>query len=135
MGGLRLLSFLIVLPFCVFSQAWLSPKGEGTVSILYQYGFDRYHTFSNGEMADRGHVFLQALMMDVDYSVTQRLAVRVAVPYIQGKYKGANPHLLIRDRLDTAVELDNGTYHGGVQDLRFDVRYNLSQRGLMLTPF
>jgi len=48
MHTVKLLSLLIALPIGLFSQAWLSPKGEGAVSVLYQYSFDRYHTFSDG---------------------------------------------------------------------------------------
>jgi hypothetical protein len=33
------------------------------------------------------------------------------------------------------VAIDDGRYHGGLQDFRFDVRYNVSRRNLMVTPF
>jgi hypothetical protein len=130
-----LLPSLVAFPMCLFSQAWLSPKGEGTVSVLYQYGFDRYHSFSDGRTKDRGHTSLQGLVLDTDFSLTDRLAVRVALPYISGKYVGANPHLLIRGRPETIVKIDDGTYHGTLQDFRFDVRYNVSRSALRLTPF
>jgi hypothetical protein len=129
------LAVLTALPYPLLSQAWLSAKDQGTVSLLYQYGFDRYHAMSQGEAVDRGHMRLQALMLDVDYSLTDRLAVRVAAPFIEGTYHGAEPHLLVRGQKDTAVALDNGRYHGGLQDLRFDVRYNVSRNRLMVTPF
>jgi hypothetical protein len=139
MSRLKLLAGLSVLlpifPGCLHSQAWLSPKDEGTVSFLYQYGFDRYHVMSQGEVVDKGHTTLQAMMLDVDYSFTDRLAVRVGLPFIDGVYHGTAPHLLVRGEPQTAVELDNGKYHGTLQDLRFDIRYNVSQRNLMVTPF
>jgi len=105
------------------------------VSLLYQYGFDRYHAMSQGEAVDRGHTSLQALMLDVDYSVTDRLAVRIALPFIEGKYTGTSPHLLVRGQPGTVVAIDDGRYHSGLQDFRFDVRYNVSRRNLMVTPF
>ena len=135
MHKLRRLPLLFAFSSPVFAQAWLSPKGEGTVSLLYQYGFDRYHALSGGEAVDRGRIFMQALMADVDYSLTGRLAVRVAVPFIQGRYSGSDGHWLIRGRPETAVKLDNGSYHGGLQDIRLDVRYNASRKHLMVTPF
>ena len=135
MRTLKLLSLLIALPICLFSQAWLSPKGEGTVSLLYQYGFDRLHVFSDGRTKDRGHTSLQGLVLDTDFSLTDRLAVRVSLPFIDGKYVGAFPHFLVRGQPETAVALDDGAYHGSVQDFRFDVRYNLSRRALKVTPF
>jgi hypothetical protein len=119
----------------IHGQAWVNPKDEGTVSFLYQYGFDRYHVFSQGEKLDKGHTTLQALMLDVDYSLTDRLAVRIALPFIEGRYDGTAPHLLVRGEPSTAVALDNGNYHGGLQDFRFELRYNLSRKALMVTPF
>jgi hypothetical protein len=130
-----LFSLFVIFPCSLRSQAWLSPKGQGTVSLLYQYGFDRYHAMSRGEAVDRGHIFMQALLLDVDYSLTDRLAVRFALPTIMGRYEGLEPHVLVRNQPQTQVALDNGRYHGGIQDFRLDVRYNLSQKKLMVTPF
>jgi hypothetical protein len=135
----KLLVSLFVLyvsvPSSVHAQAWLNASGQGTVSLLYQYGFDRYHVMSQGEAVDRGHTSLQALMLDVDYSLTDRLAVRLGLPFIAGKYSGREPHLAVRGQPNTAVTLDDGRYHGGLQDVRFDVRYNVSRRKFMVTPF
>src|ERR1051326_4531370 len=106
----RPLSFLAIVlsvPCLLHSQAWLSPGGQGTVSTLYQYGFDRYHVFSQGEALDRGHTTLQSMMLDVDYSLTDRLAIRLGVPFIEGRYDGDAPHLLVRGQPNTIVALDN----------------------------
>lgn len=135
MHALKTIALCASLPSCLCAQAWLSPDGQGTVSLLYQYGFDRYHAFSHGETQDRGHMYSQALLLDVDYSFTDRLAVRMSLPFIEGKYDGTNPHTLVRGQPSTAVAIDDGSYHGGFQDFRFDVRYNVSRRKVMLTPF
>src|ERR1051326_8712223 len=131
----KLLCFLISLPGCLLSQAWLSPKGEGIVSAIYQYGFDRLHVFSDGRTKDRGHVFLNSLFLDTDFSFTDKIAVRVSLPYISGKYVGRNGHTTVRGRPETAVALDNGSVHGSLQDFRFDVRYSLNQGPLKVAPF
>jgi hypothetical protein len=131
----KLLWFLISLPVSLLSQAWLSPKGEGTASVLYQYGFDRLHVYADGRTKDRGHIFLSGVILDTDFSLTDKLAVRVSLPYISGKYVGRNGHTLVRGRPETAVALDNGSFHGSLQDFRFDVRYSLSQRALKVVPF
>src|SRR3954453_7721601 len=91
---------IAAIPYPLLSQAWVSPRDQGTVSMLYQYGFDRYHALSQGENVDRGHMTLQAVMLDVDYSLTERLAVRVAAPFIEGRYAGKEPHVLIRGQKD-----------------------------------
>ena len=130
-----LLAVLAGVPSLMHAQAWVNPQDQGTVTLLYQYGFDRYHAMSRGEPVDRGHTSLQAVMLDVDYSLTDQLAIRVSLPFIEGKYIGTQPHLLVRGQPQTAVELDDGNYHGGLQDFRFDVRYNVSRKKLMVTPF
>ena len=135
MRTFKLLCLVISLPSCLLSQAWLSPKGEGTVSVLYQYGFDRLHYFSNGRTKDRGHVFLDSVLLDTDFSITDKLAVNVSLPYVSGKYLGSSPHDVVRGNPETEVALDNGNFHGALQDFRFDVRYRLSQRVLNVAPF
>jgi hypothetical protein len=52
--------------------------------------------------------------------------VRFAVPYIAGRYYGAKPHQLPED---------DGTYHSTFQDFTADIRYNLTKRHVVLTPF
>jgi hypothetical protein len=135
MGMLKLVSCLIGLPLCVFPQAWLSPKGEGSASVLYQYGIERLHAFADGRTKDRGHTFLSGVVVDVDFSVTDKLAVRLSLPYISGKYVGVNGHTLVRGRPETAVALDNGSFHGSLQDFRFDLRYSISPGALKVVPF
>jgi hypothetical protein len=66
------------------------------------------------------------LTLDVDYSLSDKLAVRVAAPYIAGKYSGTKPHQLPED---------DGTYHATVQDFTTDIRYNLTKRRVVVTPF
>ncbi len=110
----------------LLAQAWLFPKGEGTVTLSYQHSYLALHVYSKGETSDKGPIHLNSVLMDVDYSLTGKLAVRVGLPYIAGKYEGPSPHQL---------PIDDGTYHGTLQDFRTDVRYTLSRRPLMLTPF
>jgi hypothetical protein len=66
------------------------------------------------------------LTLDVDYSLTDRFALRVALPYIAAKYNGAFPH---------SLPIDSGAYHPTFQDFTVDLRYNLLRRPVVLTPF
>ena len=135
MRAVRLLTIPLALPLSLLAQAWLSPQGDGTVSILYQYNIDRLHTFSDGRTKDRGHTYFQAVVLNTDFSITDRLAVSVGLPYIAGKYVGPFPHLLVRGKPSTAIAVDNGDYQGGFQDFRLNVRYALTQHDLKITPF
>ena len=135
MRAVRVLSLVLAIPLSSLAQAWLSPKGDGVVTLLYQNNIDRLHSFGDGRTKDRGHTYLDAMYVNTDFSLTDRLAVSVNLPFIAGKYVGPFPHLLVRGEPSTAVALDDGTYHGGLQDFRFNVRYALSQRDLKIAPF
>ena len=135
MRDARVLSLLLAISVSSLGQAWLSPKGDGVVTLLYQYDIERLHSFSDGRTKDRGHVYLDGVIANTDFSLTDKLAVSVSLPFIASKYVGPFPHLLVRGEPNTAVALDNGDYHGGFQDFRFNVRYALSQRDLKIAPF
>ncbi len=124
--GSRLLCAFLAIPSLLPGQAWLSPKGEGTVSLSYQNQFVADHVFENGDAHDIGHILSHAITLDVDYALTDNLAVRVALPFIEGKYYGPAPHQLSRD---------NGTYQATFQDFSTDVRYRLTKRSIAVTPF
>ena len=135
MRAARVLSLLLAISLSSLAQAWLSPKGDGVVTVLYQYDIERLHSFSDGRTKDRGHTYLDAVFVNTDLSLTDKIAVSVSMPFIAGKYVGPFPHLLVRGDPSTAVALDDGNYHGGIQDFRFNVRYALSQRDLKIAPF
>lgn len=124
--SLALLFSCLTIPACLSAQAWLSPKGEGTVSLSYQNIFVRDHVFSKGDAVDIGHILSHYVSADIDYSLTPRLAVTVSIPYVASKYYGPKPHQL---------PIDNGTYHPAFQDFSVDLRYNVSSRPVVLTPF
>ncbi len=135
MRAMKQLLVLLCCPLPALAQAWQSPQGDGTVTVLYQNDIERLHSFDDGRTRDRGHTYLDAVLLDTDYSITDSLAVRVGLPFIEGKYVGSNPHLLVRGEPDTAVSIDSGQYHGGFQEFRFNVRYSLSRRALKIAPF
>jgi hypothetical protein len=135
MRAVRVLSLLFAISLSLRAQAWLSPKGDGVVTLFYQNDIERLHSFSDGRTKDRGHTYLDAVFVNTDLSLTDKLAVSVSMPFIAGKYVGPFPHMLVRGDPSTAVALDDGTYHGGFQDFRFNVRYALSQRALKIAPF
>src|SRR5581483_488555 len=52
----RLLCAVLAMTSLVSAQAWLSPKGEGTVSLSYQNMFVSDHVYENGDAHDIGHI-------------------------------------------------------------------------------
>jgi hypothetical protein len=120
--------FLSVLLFPVFAaaQAWVPEKGEGTETLTLQDNFVRNHLGSGGEKLDVGHIRSFILLQDIDFGITNKLAVDVSIPFVLSKYSGPRPHQL---------PVDGGNYHGNFQDVRINVRYNLRARPLSITPF
>ena len=76
------------------AQAWLPPKGEGAVSVLYQNLFTREHFLAGGGRIDRGHIQSNNLLFDVTYGLTDKMALTLAAPFIRTQYLGhvSAPH-------------------------------------------
>jgi hypothetical protein len=114
------------------AQAWLPAQGEGTVSVLFSDVFAKYHYLPTTPQ-DFGHIRTETVLLDVTYGLTDKVAITVGIPWVASRYSGAYPHPLAD--LTGVTPLDDGTYHQTFQDFRFDVRYNITRRGLVLTPF
>lgn len=134
MKSLKLVVAGMVLPAVCACQAFLSPQGEGSFSVLYQYSIDRLHAFSDGRTKDNGHMYWHTVIVDTDYSLTGRWALRASLPFLDGKYVGYSPHQVIRGNPSTSVKLDDGNYHGTVTDLRIDLRYAATTGKLKIVP-
>jgi len=121
------------------AQAWLPPRGEGTVSILFSDVLVNTHFFGT-QPFDGGRIRSESVLVDATYGVTDRFAFSVALPFVASEYTGNNssPYAIPHPQpLYPGVNpLDNGSYHTVVQDFRFGARYTLvKKRGFALTPF
>lgn len=123
-------AFTLFAPATLHAQAWVPPQGEGSVSVLYQHLYIRDHLFSGGLRRDVGHIRAQSLTADFDYGLTDRLSLRTTLPFVAARYRGPSPH-----RHADGETLDDGTYHAGFQDLRFNLRYSLIDFPVAVTPF
>ena len=121
---LTLASF--VFPASLYPQASTPPKGEGNISLTFEDMFVRDHFLSSGNRVDIGHIRTVALVQSIDYGITDRLGASLSLPVIASKYYGPDPH---------QIPVDDGNYHGGTQDFRIGVQYNVRQRPVILTPF
>ena len=142
------LAFLqLALPAGADAQsAWLPFKGEASVSLTFQSLDYRGHfvpdgTKQEGVLPSRA----QISVVELEYALTDRLALNASLPYIASKYTGSlqDPiYLEIHDRYDeyrrinpaAAPSLDTGDYNATFQDFVFLVRYNVLERGLTVTP-
>lgn len=139
---------IILFPIYGSAQATVEPKGSGSITLSYQYSFVDQHLFGTGEnyntvngvkTSDLGTLSSHAIYADFAYSITDKVAFSVSLPFITRKYNapdhplapGFGPHKLA----DGSIPLDDGNYHGSFQDFGFRVRYSLWTRPLYITPF
>jgi hypothetical protein len=135
-GAAVALSCLLGFATPAFAQISLPPKGEGSVTVVVQQGSIIYHLIPDHEF-DRGSIRWNTVFVDFTYGLGKKVALTVTLPYVRSVYRGTNPHCQVDQTPcpDTAVGLDDGSYHGVVQDIRATVLYALKSRGTAITPF
>jgi hypothetical protein len=121
------------------AQAFVPPKGEGSVSILFQDVAVKNHYYGTTPV-DNGRIQTDIALFDVTYGLTDKVAVSVGIPWVATKYTGTAGHPLVDDSGSKPVfyglnPLDDGSYHQTWQDLRFNLRYNVTRKNFWLTPF
>jgi hypothetical protein len=116
------------------AQPWVPPRGEGTVSISYQNYYTLGHYDLQGRPNTNGATHSKAVALDLDYGVTDRIALVVGVPFISSKYTGP-PSYIVAGIPTTPGPLDDGTYHGALQDFRVEVRRMFTAGVAALTPY
>lgn len=128
-------------------SAWTPAEGEASISLTFQNLEFGGHFDGNGERIE-GAVPSRAYLgiFQVDYAITDRLALTARLPYVASKFTGDHQEpvtTLLRERYeefrrtnpDAAVRnLDTGEYYATLQDFTFALRYNLLDRGLTVTP-
>ncbi len=112
-------------------QAWLPPKGEASLSLGFSHTFATEHVDYQGNPAAPGDKIWNNVVSDLSYGVTDRLAVRLTLPYVISKYDGAYPHPLVPGR----TNLDDGAWHDTFQDFRGEVRFRATHGSIVVTPF
>ncbi len=124
---LGVMALQLALPVSAFSQAWVPPKGEGSVSLTYQKVDVRDHFDADGDEEDRGRIHTHNLVMALEYGLTDKLALDVDLPYVASRYygPGLRPH----------GPTDDGSYHPTFSDAHLSVRYNVVRKPLVVTPF
>lgn len=116
------------------AQAWIPATGEGTVSLTYQNYDVAGHYDARGRKNNNGGTQSQVAVAEVDYGITDTIAVTVNLPFISSKYTG--PPVYFVGGVETHPgPLDDGTYHGAFQDLRVEVRRLFWAGPIPVAPF
>ncbi len=129
---------VLAAPVLLSAQAWLPPKGDGSVSFGVQTISFAGHFDTNGNKLPLGSSRATNLLLGMSYSFTDRFTADLSLPYVITKYTG-DPALL---QFFEPTALDDGTSHSAFQDFHLDLHYNILKnsrhRGLQdlsLTPF
>ena len=117
------LSSLVAAP--ALGQAWTPEKGQGSLFLNYQYMDIGDHLTSLGG-ADFGEITSQTANLNVEYGFLDKLALSGNIYYIASKYEG---------EFAEDPQLDDGSYHGSLQDGSATLRYNAVSGRMSLTPF
>ena len=112
------------------AQAWPSPKGEGTVTASCQGVVADGHFVDDGSKAPGYRTQAANLVVEATFGITDRLSFDATMPWVNVKYLGPEEPLNLPDNV-----LDDGTFHGAISDLRFELRYNVIDRHVSVTPF
>ena len=122
------------------AQAWVSDVGDGTFALSTQYTRVMKHLFSvdvgglvdptsgyllgPGNQAYYGDIVTLSNTVSGEYVPLKNLAVSGDATYITSRYKGRSPE----------SPLDDGYYHGDLQDMSFGARYMMRSHSLVCTP-
>lgn len=125
----------------VLAQAWTPMKGHGVVTLGGQYTSVAKHLFSvdvtgvvdpatgyvggPGNQFNYGDIASRSALLSADYSPLSRLALSAQAVAVTSRYRGLSPE----------AGIDDGKFHGDLQDLTVGARYRLPVNQLALTPF
>jgi hypothetical protein len=142
------LGLSIMFPARVNAQsAWVPVDGEISVSLIFQNlnfagHFDFRGTKNENVVPSRAYLGI----FQVEYALTDRLAVTARLPYIASKFTGREDERVatfLRDQYEefrrtnpevASSSLDTGRFYATFQDFNFTFRYNLLDAGLVVTP-
>ncbi len=119
-----------------YSQAWVPPKGNGALAFNYQVIQVDNHFDSQGKQDPLGgKIATNSVIADFSYSFTDKLAISVGLPFVTTKYDGQKPHQIPNGDGTFSIPLDDGKHHSTFQDFSIQVRYNVVNAPLQITPF
>jgi hypothetical protein len=128
-------------------QAWVPERREGTFTTSFSYLSSEGHLGNVGQKEPEAAALSQSALFEVEYGLTDKLAISASLPVISIRYNSNNPPpAFLKGLFDQAKQsipagsynhgfLDDGSYHSSLQDFYIDARYNVSMRPLVFTPF
>ena len=120
----------LLSPVLAMGQAFVPSKGNGSVSVDVGTIRAAGHFLDDGSKLPGYGSRANHVTFSLDYGLTDRLALGFSLPYIKAKYTGKEEPLNLPDNT-----IDDGLYHGSIQDIHLEARYNIFDRPFVATPF
>ncbi len=126
-AGCAVAALQLTLPVNLQAQAWVPAKGEGSLTTTYQKVDVRDHFDADGDVEERGRIHTHNLITIFEYGLTDKLALDFEVAYVASKFeaRGRRPHGAV----------DDGFFHPTLSDAHVGLRYNVTSKHLVFTPF
>lgn len=116
-------------PAPAYAQAWPAPAGAGSITLSTQVIDNTGHRLSDGSLLPDGKSRSASAGLDIDYAVTDRLALSVGLPYVAAKFIGPNPPPLVFRPVDQCR-----CWNSDWQNASASVRYTVLSGVVAITP-
>lgn len=141
--GQGVAAFVLLALLCAASpavaqlQPWVPERGHGSVYVAYEQQYVDSHTDYRGDRFFPAQIHHRAVALNLDYGLTDKLALNVNLPYRSNRHCGPDPH-------NAHVELDHDhgqnfiddcRYHGSWGDWGVGLRYQWRTEPWVITPF
>jgi hypothetical protein len=110
------------------AQAFTAPGGMGSVTLAWQWVDNTGHRLTDGYYRERGQSVTTSALAELEYGITDRLAVTAGVPFVGAKYTGALPAPSGRS-VDACQ-----CWHSAFQDFGASLRYRFGTNLWAVTP-
>jgi hypothetical protein len=134
-GWMSLAALLTVGAAPALAQPWIPPPGEGTMSVTFQNYYVQGHWVgAQGAKTDNGGTHSKSLAAEVDWGLPKSIGLTIGLPFIASKYTGSSLYF-VNGQPTTPGPLDDGFYHGALQDLHVEARRGTEFGRVAVAPF
>jgi hypothetical protein len=140
--ALALAGLLVAAPACAQTQlaAGVPAAGHGSMALTFQHSTIRRRTVPElfgGGLEEFGEITLRSAWLELDYGLTDRVALTAWLPFKSNRYRGDRPHDPFADLDDPHGErfLDDGDFHSGWGDAGVGVRWRWRASPVAIVPF
>lgn len=129
-----------LIPVSCLAQAFVPPKGELYLTTTYQTVSADRHLMSDSVLfgvdfgstsVDFGSIRSHVVVVDADLGLTDSIALSAGAAIVQARFTPGE----FSDVFDPEnAALDDGTYHGGLQDIWIGFRQVMQRGEWMFTP-